>query len=107
LDRAREILSQSLIQLMQRNLGVAGMQVKLADLYLQARATEKYRAQIEGALKVFPADAYAKLVQAKGQIAGGDMGPARQTLESAIDIWLQADDDYIRLVEAKALLATL
>lgn len=107
LDRAKDILEQSLIQLMQSNLGVAGMQVKLADLYLHARATEKYRAQIEAALKVFPGNPYALLVQAKGQIVNGETGAAQQTLERAIDFWTRADDDYVRLVEAKALLASM
>jgi len=107
LDRANDILSQSMIQLMQSNLGVASMQVKLAELYLQAKATSKYRARIEDALKVFPADPYAKLVYAKGQIADGNLDSARASLESAIEIWSEADASYVRLVEAKELLSSI
>ncbi|MBT5221207.1 MAG: hypothetical protein HOI35_02540 [Woeseia sp.] len=50
---------------------------------------------------------YASLAQAKGQIASGDVGSTRQTLESVLEIWSRADEEYLRQVEAQALLASL
>ena len=58
-------------------------------------------------LKVFPADAYAKLISAKYHIAQDDEDAARTALSEALDIWSGADENYVRLVEAKSLLASL
>ena len=93
LDRARELLGQSVIQVQQDNLGSAALKARIAELYLQANAIEKFESQIDAVLKVFPAEAYAKLILAKYHVSRGDSDAARAALNDALGIWSDADED--------------
>ena len=104
LDRAKELLDQSFLKSMQDSLGLSSVAVKLAELYLQANALEKGQAHLDGVLHVFPANGYAKFIQGKGYIAQGNKEAARLALNDALEIWVNADDNYVHLVEAKELL---
>ena len=83
------------------------MHVKLAELYLDANALEKSQAKLQEILRVFPSYAYAKLMSARVQLARGDEVAARKLLTEALDVWSEADADYIYLLEAKSLLGNL
>ena len=107
LDRASELLDQSLIQLFQSNLGVSALHVILAELYLEADAIEVSRERLEEILKVFPANANAKLVSAKVHLAQGNEEAGRKALAEALDIWSDADTDYIYGIEARSLMSRL
>lgn len=79
----------------------------MAELYLDAGATDQAKAGLEEALLVFPGSGYAKLVLAKVLLAEGDIDNARVFLDEALNAWSAADDDYIHLVEARELRATI
>lgn len=103
LDRARDLLGQSIIQL-QGDLGVSGLHVAIADLYLQAGAIEKARAQAGEVLVVFPSNASAKLVEAKAELKLGNKEEGLVLLNEAMATWAGADEDYIFRKEAVEIL---
>jgi len=107
LDRARDLLDQSLIQLFQSNLSLSALHVILAELYLEANALDDSHERLEEVLKVFPASAYAKLVSAKVHLAEGNEEAGRRALVEALDIWSDADTEYIFGIEARSLLSGL
>ncbi len=107
LDRASELLGQSLIQVFQSNLNSSTIHVILAELYLEAKALDESRERLEGILKIFPANGYAKLVSAKVHAAQGNEEAGREALVEALEIWSDADADYIRGVESRSLLDRL
>lgn len=107
LDSANQLLDQSVIQLSQDNLSVSALRVVLADMYLDANAIGKSQRQLEGILKVFPADAFAKSILGKVLAAQGNTEAARDVLSDALEIWDDADDNFIHKVDAIALLASL
>jgi len=107
LDRASELLGQSLIQVFQSNLSMSALHVVLAELYLEANAIDASRERLEEILKVFPANAYAMLVSAKVHLAQGNEEAGREALAEALDIWSDADTDYIYGIEAKSLMSRL
>lgn len=107
LDIAREMLSQSMLQIYQSNLSLWSVHVILADLYLQAGANDAARASLDEILKVFPAQGYAKLTYAKLHLAEGNTEAGRKELAEALEIWSDADADYIFLQEAQALMSGL
>jgi len=104
IDRARSLLGQSLIQTMQSNLTTLSVQVKLAQLYLDANKPEICLELIEDILRVFPAHAHAMLVAAKAHFAQGNEETGVALLNNALEIWSVADENYIHLQQAKALL---
>ena len=106
-DRAAELLGQSLIQVLQNNLSTSPMHVKLAELYLDAAALEKSQAKLQDILTVFPSYAYAKLMAARVQLARGDEVAARRLLTEALEVWSEADADYVYLLEATSLLENM
>ena len=106
-DRAAELLGQSLIQVLQNNLSTSMLHVKLAELYLDAGALEKSQSKLQDILKVFPSYAYAKLMAARVQLARGDEVAARRLLTEALEVWSEADADYVYLLEAKSLLENM
>jgi len=107
LDSATELLGQSLIQVFQNNLGISTLHVNLAELYLEANAIDDARERLEEILRVFPANAYAKLVIAKVYLAQGNEEAGRKALAEALAIWSVADADYIFGVEARSLMSHL
>jgi len=107
LDRSRELLGQSMLQLFQNNLSMSSLHVILAELYLEANAIDDSREILEEILKVFPASAYAKLVSAKVHLAEGNEEAGRKALVEALDIWSGADADNIFVIEARSLLSGL
>ena len=107
LDNAREFLSQSMLQIFHNNLSISSLHVILAELYLQAGAFDDSRDTLEEILKVFPANAYAKLTYAKLHLAEGDEEAGRKTLNEALEIWADADAEYIFLKEAESLMSSL
>ncbi len=107
LDRASELLGQSLIQVLQDNLGTSLLHVSLAELYLEANAIDSSRERVDAILKVFPANAYAKLVSAKIHLAQGNEKAGREALAEALEIWSDADADYIYSVESRSLINDL
>lgn len=107
LDRATELLGQSLLQMFQDNLSTSSLHVMLAELYLTANAIDEAQARLDEILRAFPASAYAKLVYARLYLAQGDTEEAREKLNDAMEIWSDADDDYIMSQEAASLLRSL
>jgi len=106
-DRASELLGQSLIQVFQNDLNNSSLHVLIAELYLDADATEKSREYLQGVLKVFPANGHAKLVYAKVQMRLGDKEAARQLLAEALHIWADADANFVYAVESRSLMERL
>ena len=107
LNSAREMLSQSMLQIYHNNLSISSLHVILAELYLQAGAFDDSRDTLEEILKVFPANAYAKLTYAKLHLAEGDEEAGRKALNEALEIWSDADAEYIFLKEAEAFMSGL
>jgi len=107
LERASELLGQSMLQTHQNNLSMSFLHVRLAELYLKANAIDDSRERLEDILKVFPANAYAKLVSAKVYLAQGNDEAGHEALAEALDIWSDADADYIFLIEAQSLMSDL
>ena len=107
LDSARDLLSQSMLQIFQSNLSISSLHVILADLYLEAGAIDDSRDSLEEILKVFPANGYAKLVYAKLHLAEGNEEAGRKALAEALEIWSDADADYIFLIEAESLMSRI
>ena len=105
LDRAREMLGQSMLQIFQSNLSMSSLHVILAELYLEANAIDDSRERLETVLKVFPASAYAKLVSAKVYLAQGNDEAGHEALAEALAIWSDADTDYIFSKEARSLMS--
>jgi len=104
LDRAHSLFGQSFIQTLQNNLSTLSLQVKLAELYLDANEPEICLQQIEGILRVFPAHAYAMLVAAKAHFARGNDDAGLALLVKALQIWSVADENYTHRQQASALL---
>ncbi|MEM7317237.1 MAG: hypothetical protein AAF497_29265, partial [Planctomycetota bacterium] len=104
LDRARDFMSQSMLQVFQSNLTISSLHVILAELYLEAGAIDKSRDSLKDILKAFPANGYAKLIFAKLHLAEGNNDASREALAEAMEIWSDANDDYIFLKEAKSLM---
>ena len=107
LDRASELLDQSFIQVFRDNLSMSSLHVMLAELYLEARAIDESRERLEALLKVFPANGHAKLVSAKVYAAQGNEEAGREALVEALEIWSDADADFIYGVESKSLMNRL
>lgn len=107
LDRASELLGRSLIRVFQSDLSISSLHVILAELYLDANAIDDSRERLEGILKVFPANAFAKMVSAKVHLAQGNEEAGREVLAEALEIWSDADTDYIYGIEAKSLMSHL
>ena len=83
------------------------IRIGMAELYLEASETEKAKAQLEEILRVFPSNAYAKLVLAEVLVAEGDTDNARLFLNDALDLWSGADKSYVHLKRAEEVLASL
>ncbi len=107
LERAGALLDQSFVQVFQNNLSTSSLLVMLAELYLEAQALDESRDRLEEILKVFPSNAHAKLVYAKVLMAQGDQETGREALLEALDIWADADTDFIYSQESKFLLDSL
>jgi tetratricopeptide (TPR) repeat protein len=107
LERASELLGQSFIQLFQDNLSMSSLYVALAELYLDAGAIDHSRERLEGLLKVFPANGRAKLVYAKVHAAEGNKEAGREALVEALEIWSDADAEFIFSVESRSLINSL
>jgi hypothetical protein len=107
LERASELLGQSMIHLFRDNLSTASMYVMLAELYLDANASDDARQRLDDVLTVFPANGHAKLVYARVLAAEGDEAAARAALSEALEIWSGADAAFVPGVEARSMLADL
>ncbi len=107
LDRARELLGQSFIKTIQDNLSTYFVHAGVAELYLEAGAIDKAQSHLDGALRVFPDFAFAKLVAARIRLAQGDEPAARALLAEALATWSSADDDYTHRQRASRLLAEI
>ncbi len=107
LDRAGAALGQSLLRVAQDNLSTSQFYGGIAELYLEAGDRERARAALEDILHVYPSSAFTKLILARVLIAEGDEDGARKYLDEALEVWSAADDDYIHVVEARELRASL
>jgi tetratricopeptide (TPR) repeat protein len=107
LDRASAMFDQSFLQVAQDSLSTSDIYIGMAELYLEASETEKAKAQLEEILRVFPSNAYAKLVLAEVLVAEGDTDNARLFLNEVLDLWAGADEGYVRLKRAEEILARL
>jgi len=107
LDRASAMFEQSFLQVAQDSLSVSDIYIGIAELYLEAGETEKAKAQLEEILRVFPSNAYAKLILAEVLVAEGDTDNARLFLNEVLALWAGADEGYIRLKRAEEVLASL
>jgi tetratricopeptide (TPR) repeat protein len=106
-DSAKTMLGQSIIGSFIDSQSLAELSVNIAQLYLGAGATDKARQQLEDVLLVYPSYANAKFMLARVLRAEGDEESARRFLEDAIELWADADDDFIYRIRARALLAEL
>ena len=107
IDIAAELLGQSVIQSFQDNLSFSILHIMLAELYLDANEVGKARNRTEEILRIFPASGHAKLVLAKVQLAEGDDLAARDALMEALEIWADADAEFILSVDANELLESI
>lgn len=107
LDRASAMFEQSFLQVAQDSLSMSDIYIGIAELYLEAGETEKAKAQLEEILRVFPSNAYAKLILAEVLVAEGDTDNARLFLNEVLDLWAGADEGYVRLKRAEEVLASL
>lgn len=107
IDRAQAMLGQSIIGVLVDNLLLSEMFVGIAKLYVEAGANDKAKAQLEDILRVYPSNAFARLVLARVLVAEGDDEGARAFLEEALKLWSSADEDFILLGQARDLLAGL
>jgi tetratricopeptide (TPR) repeat protein len=107
LDRASAMFDQSYLQVAQDSLSTSDIAIGVAELYLEAGETEKAKAQLEEILRVFPSNAYAKLILAEVLVAEGDTDNARLFLDEVLDLWAGADEGYVRLKRAEEVLASL
>jgi len=107
LERASNLLGQSIIQVIHDDLSTSSLQVELAELYLEAQAIDEARERVDGILKVFPASGQAKLLSAKVHAAEGNDEAAREALAEALEIWSDADADFIKSVESRSLMDSL
>ena len=107
LDRATAALGSSYIQTAEDNLANLQFLGSMAELYLDAGAGDKAKEKLEAMLLGFPGSGYAKLLLAKVLLAEGDTENAQAYLDEALTAWSVADEDYIHLVEARELRASL
>ena len=107
LDRASALFEQSYLQVAQDSLSTSDIHIGAAELYLEAGETERAKAQLEEILRLFPSNAYAKLVLAQVLIAEGDTDSARLFLDEVLKLWSGADKSYVRLKRAEEVLASL
>lgn len=107
LDRASELLGQSFLQVFQNNLSTSSLHVMLAELYLEAQAIDESRERVDEILTVFPASGEAKLLSARIHAAEGNDEAVREALTEALDIWTDADADFIHSVESRSLMNSL
>ena len=107
IDRAFELLGQSVLSVTITDLNSSNIFIRAAGIYVEAGASVKARERLEGILKVYPANAYARLVLAKALLAEGDAAGAKTELEEAVSIWSEADPGFVYVVEAQALLRDL
>jgi len=107
LDSASEVLGQSFIQVARDSLGPADLSIRVAQLYVEAGATGKAKAELEDILKVFPSSGHAKLTLANALIAEGDADNARLLLEEIKELWAGADENFVLRQRAEEILAQL
>ena len=107
LNRASAMFEQSFLQVAQDSLSMSDIYIGIAELYLEAGETEKAKAQLEEILRVFPSNAYAKLILAEVLVAEGNTDNARLFLNEVLDLWAGADEGYVRLKRAEEVLASL
>jgi tetratricopeptide (TPR) repeat protein len=107
IDAGSAMLGQSFLQTLIDSLGISEVFVNIAQLYLDAGATDKAKDQLEAVLRVYPGYAYAKLMLARVLIATGDADNARLFLEEAIALWSDADEEYMYLQQAREQIASL
>ena len=107
LDRASALFEQSYLQVAQDSLSTSDIHIGAPELYLEAGETERAKAQLEEILRLFPSNAYAKLVLAQVLIAEGDTDSARLFLDEVLKLWSGADKSYVRLKRAEEVLASL
>ena len=107
IDRARDLLGQSFVQLFHNNLSTSSLFIMLAELYYEAGAYDQAREQLVTLLNVFPANAHARLVYAKVLAAEGEESAAHEALTEALQIWSGADADYILTAESRELMNRL
>lgn len=107
IDTASAMLGQSILQVLLDSLSVSELYVNIARLYLDAGATGKAQEKLEAVLRVYPGNAYAKLMLAKVLIADGDSDNARLFLDDALALWSAADEEFLYLQRARELMASL
>ena len=101
------MFKQSFLQVALDSLSTSDIYIGVAELYLEAGETEKAKAQLEEILRVFPSNAYAKLILAEVLVAEGDTDSARLFLDEVLTLWAGADEGYVRLKRAEEALASL
>jgi Tfp pilus assembly protein PilF len=101
------MFEQSYLQVAQNSLSASDIYIGVAELYLQAGETKRAKAQLEEILRVFPSNAYARLVLAEVLVAESDPNNARLFLDEVLDLWAGADEGYVRLKRAEEVLANL
>ncbi len=106
-DEANALIAESFIQLVESDTGVFELSIRLADLYLDAGAISKAEAVLQEVLRLYPGNAHAKLVLARGLLAKQDNDLARELLREVADTYAAADADFVYLSKMQALLARL
>ncbi len=107
LEEAEEHLQKSLLSFMQDSLVSSQIHTLLAHLYTKAQQPQRALDYLEGVLKVYPALAEAHLVRAQSHFDLGNKEAAKTALDITLDIWKNADPDYVRYVTAQTLAESL
>ena len=101
LEAAEESLQKSLLSFVQDSLASSQIHTQLAYLYTKAKEPQRALDYLDGVLRVYPALAEGHLVSAKAHFDLGDKQAAKASLNQALEIWSDADSDFVRLVDAK------
>ncbi len=103
LDRSRDALGQSFLNVAHDSLTTLEPYIGLARLYVQAGAPEQARAILDDVLRVFPSSGHARFVLAELLVDEGRLDDAQSALDQAFAVWANADDDYVYLRQAREL----
>lgn len=107
LSKALEAYEQSFVKTVSESAVNLETKLDLVRMMIRLDALGKAEAELEEMHKRAPAVGTIRHAMALLLIKQGELDAARQQLETALEIWARADDDYLRYQEARALLASL
>ena len=100
---ANALIGESLIQLVDSDLGVFELRIGLADLYLDAGANAKAQVVLQEVLRLYPGNAHAKLIFATSLAAENESDRASELLREIASTYASADEDFLYLRKMREL----